>query len=139
MTTVMRIGAYRFHFFSDEHGWFLSTPVFSGRNIMSSTKREAQLGATPVAVRAWAESRMIFVELADYRVIGFPADRFRILRQATEAQLRGVTVRGHGTALRWEELDEDLRVAGIVAGRFQLPMPEPVTAMVAEPAAAYRT
>lgn len=26
-----------------------------------------------------------------------------------------------GTALRWESLDEDLTVAGVVAGRFQLP------------------
>jgi hypothetical protein len=50
-----------------------------------------------------------------------------------------VAEQGHGMALRWEELDENLTVAGIVAGRFQLPMPEPVAAMVAEPAAAYRT
>jgi len=26
-----------------------------------------------------------------------------------------------GTSLRWESLDEDLTVAGVVAGRFQLP------------------
>jgi hypothetical protein len=26
-----------------------------------------------------------------------------------------------GTALRWESLDEDLTVEGVVAGRFQLP------------------
>jgi len=36
----------------------------------------------PCAVRAWAEKRMIFVELTDGRIIGFPADRFKILRAA---------------------------------------------------------
>jgi hypothetical protein len=28
----------------------------------------------------------------------------------------------NGTALRWEELDEDISVAGIVQGNFQLPL-----------------
>jgi hypothetical protein len=27
----------------------------------------------------------------------------------------------NGYALRWEELDEDLTIAGVVAGRFRLP------------------
>ncbi len=33
-----------------------------------------------------------------------------------------VSLRLDGTALRWEKLDEDLTVQGIVAGRFQLPL-----------------
>jgi len=37
----------------------------------------------PVAIRAWAEERMIYVELSDGRIVGFPGDRFRILKQAT--------------------------------------------------------
>ncbi len=45
---------------------------------------------------------------------------------ATEAQLAQVGLRLHGAALRWEELDEDLTVRGIVQGRFQLPLPERV-------------
>ncbi len=32
----------------------------------------------PVAIRAWAEKRTIFMELTDGRIIGFPADRFKI-------------------------------------------------------------
>lgn len=78
----------------------------------------------PCALRAWAEGRMIFVELADGRIIGFPADRFKILKEASEEALKMVTVELNGYALRWEELDEDLTVEGIVAGRFQLPLPE---------------
>ena len=37
-----------------------------------------------VAIRAWAEKRTIYIELTDGRIIGFPADRFKILSKATE-------------------------------------------------------
>lgn len=77
----------------------------------------------PVAIRAWAEKRMIYLELTDGRIVGFPADRFEILSQASENQLKKVQVEVSGYALRWEELDEDLTVASVVAGRFQLPLP----------------
>jgi DUF971 family protein len=76
----------------------------------------------PVALRAWAEKRMIYVELTDGRIVGFPADRFRILSQASDEQLQEVRLEVDGQALRWETLDEDLTVAGVVAGRFQLPL-----------------
>ena len=75
----------------------------------------------PVAIRAWAEKRTIFMELTDGRIIGFPADRFKILSEATDKQLKEVSLRLNGFALRWEVLDEDITVPGVVAGRFQLP------------------
>ena len=78
----------------------------------------------PVAIKAWAENRMVYLELTDGRIIGFPADRYRILSQASEDQLKQVQVEVDGYALRWEELDEDLTVAGVIAGRFQLPLPK---------------
>ena len=37
----------------------------------------------PAAILAWAEGRTIFMELHDGRIVGFPADRFRILAGAT--------------------------------------------------------
>lgn len=77
----------------------------------------------PCALRAWAEGRMIYLELTDGRIVGFPADRFRILKAASEEKLKKVTVEVNGYALRWEELDEDITVDGVVAGRFQLPLP----------------
>lgn len=64
---------------------------------------------------------MVFVELTDGRVVGFPANRFRRLKNATDEQLAAVRLELQGYALRWEDLDEDLTVPGIVAGRFQLP------------------
>ena len=77
----------------------------------------------PVAIRAWAEKRMIYLEMTDGRVFGFPADRFLILSQASDEQLKEVRLEVGGHALRWEELDEDLTVAGVIAGRFQLSSP----------------
>jgi hypothetical protein len=76
----------------------------------------------PSAIRAWAEGRTIFLELTDGRIFGFPADRFRILKRATDEQLNEVTLRLDGFALRWESLDEDITVPGVVAGNFQLPL-----------------
>lgn len=75
----------------------------------------------PTALRAWAEARRIFVELTDRRIVRFPADRFRISKNATNEQLKEVTLRLDGYALRWDSLDEDITVPGIVAGHFQLP------------------
>jgi hypothetical protein len=76
----------------------------------------------PVAIRVWVKKRMIYIELTDGLIIGFPADRFRILSQATDEQLQEVQLEVDGHALRWETIDEDLTVAGVVAGRFQLPL-----------------
>jgi len=42
----------------------------------------------PAAIRAWAEKRMIFVELTDGRIIGFPADRFKYLKMQQVNSLR---------------------------------------------------
>jgi hypothetical protein len=75
----------------------------------------------PAAIRVWVEGRVVFLELTDGRIVGFPADRFRLLKAATDQQLKEVTLELQGHALRWEKLDEDLTVPGIVAGRFQLP------------------
>ena len=86
---------------------------------MSSSITELEHCAT----RVWVSGRIVFVELTDGRQIGFPAARFKLLRDASEEQLRQVTLRANGTALRWEELDEDISVSGIVKGHFQLPLP----------------
>jgi hypothetical protein len=90
---------------------------------MSSTTAKAPVAIEPAAIRAWAENRMVYVELTDGKIVGFPAVRFTRLKAATDQQLSHVTVELNGRALRWEEIDEDITVPGIVAGRFQLPLP----------------
>lgn len=87
---------------------------------MNFTASELRM-AEPVALRVWIDGRMVFLELSDGRIVGFPANRFKWLREATDEQLRAVALEVNGTALRWEAVDEDLTVAGIVAGRFELP------------------
>lgn len=77
--------------------------------------------AEPAALRAWADQRMIFLELTDGRVVGFPAARFKRLSSASDEQLRQVKLELNGYALRWEDLDEDITVPGVLAGKFQPP------------------
>ena len=74
----------------------------------------------PLAIKAWVEHRMAFVELTDGRIVGFPANRFTLLKSASDDELSQVELRLNGYALRWENLDEDITVPGIVAGHFQL-------------------
>lgn len=91
---------------------------------MNTTIVETAKSVEPAALRVWVEGRTNFLELTDGRIIGFPADRFRILKNAPDQKLKEVTLRLDGYALRWESLDEDITVPGVVAGNFQLPMVE---------------
>ena len=75
-----------------------------------------------LALRVWVDGRTVFLELHDGRIFGFPAARFRRLRDASDEDLKKVSVELSGAALRWEDLDEDLTVRGVVAGHFQLPL-----------------
>lgn len=69
-------------------------------------------------VRAWIDGSKVRVELEDGREIAFPTEQFRRLRDASDDQLRAVQIEARGHALRWEELDEDLSIDGILAGRW---------------------
>ncbi len=89
---------------------------------MSTIIDELKVPVEPTAVRAWAEGRTVYIELHDGRVLGFPADRFSRLSTATEEQLAKVKVEVNGYALRWDDLDEDITVPGVMAGRFELPL-----------------
>lgn len=89
---------------------------------MNTSTADLPMPVEPVAIRAWAEKRTIYLELHDGRIVGFPADRFRILSRATDDELARVAIELNGHALRWEALDEDITVPGVVAGRFELPL-----------------
>ena len=92
-----------------------------------------------LAKRAWAEGRMVFLELTDGRIFGFPAERFKRLREASDTELKEVSVRLDGYALRWETLDEDITVSGVVVGHFEIPQPRPQAMAVAEAPGQYTT
>jgi len=87
----------------------------------STIENKQNIEQEAAAIRAWADGRTIYVELTDGRTIGFPADRFKILKTASAKELKKVKIRLNGFALRWENLDEDITVLGILSGNFQLP------------------
>jgi len=90
---------------------------------MNTTTVDSGLATEPAAIRAWVDGRIVFLELSDGRIVGFPANRFERLGRASDEMLQEVRIELNGYALRWEELDEDITVPGVVAGRFQLPPP----------------
>lgn len=72
-----------------------------------------------LAARAWANERRVFIELTDGRRFDFSASHFPRLAAASDQQLAQVSLRLHGAALRWEELDEEITVRSIVSRQFQ--------------------
>lgn len=56
----------------------------------------------------------VVVELSSGILFAFPVNRIPELRRATPTALAGVTVSGSGSALRWETVDVDLSVAGLL-------------------------
>src|SRR3990167_2865100 len=90
---------------------------------MKSTTIGKSSNIEPMAIRAWSEVRIIFIELTDGRIFGFSANQFRILKNATDEQLKEVTLPLDGYALRWESLDEDITVPGIVADKTRTKNP----------------
>jgi hypothetical protein len=56
----------------------------------------------------------MWVDLTDGRVIGVPLAWFPRLLRASEEQRRQVRITSRG--LHWEALDEDISVAGLLAG-----------------------
>ena len=85
---------------------------------MSTSANIASSVIDPRAVRAWLAGNKVHVELQDGREIAFPTDKFPRLHDADPELLSRVCIEARGKALRWEELDEDISIAGILAGRF---------------------
>ncbi|MEA3064842.1 MAG: hypothetical protein QOJ27_1288 [Sphingomonadales bacterium] len=67
----------------------------------------------PVAVRF--DEYSFWVELDDGRTLGIPLAWFPRLLHGTAAQRQAVDLSRAG--LHWEELDEDISIAGLLAGR----------------------
>lgn len=57
----------------------------------------------------------MIVSLEDGRVISVPLEWFPRLLHASEDQRRAVRISHHGHGLHWDQIDEDLTVAGLLA------------------------
>ncbi len=66
----------------------------------------------PMAVRFDEDS--LWVELSDGRTLGVPLAWFPRLLQGTPEQREQVRISNRG--LHWEALDEDISIAGLLAG-----------------------
>lgn len=80
-------------------------------------ERSKQSGTTslvkPADIRF--EGDKFWVDLSDGRVLGVPLSWFPILAEATAEQRQRFYLSSRG--LHWEELDEDISVEGLLAGR----------------------
>ena len=61
------------------------------------------------------DEHSFWVDLSDGRTLGVPLAWFPRLLDATPEQREAVEV--EGTGLHWEALDEDISIAGLLAGR----------------------
>lgn len=68
----------------------------------------------------------MWVKLSDERVIGVPLTWFPRLLDATPAQRAQVRISRRG--LHWEELDEDISIAGLLAGQGDVTHRQPTAA-----------
>lgn len=59
---------------------------------------------------------MMDVHLTDGRIISVPIIWFPLLHEASPEQRDRYEIGGGGTSLHWEEIDEDISVAGLLAG-----------------------
>jgi hypothetical protein len=67
------------------------------------------------AKSVYFDTASMWVELSDGRTLGVPFAWFPRLLQATPEQRERVEIGRLG--LHWEELDEDISIAGLLAGR----------------------
>ena len=56
------------------------------------------------------------VTFTDGRVLSVPLSWFPVLRNATPEQRANYEIGGGGIGLHWPEIDEDLSIAGLMAG-----------------------
>lgn len=84
-----------------------------------SKKTKMPRAYLPVAALAKAvefDDALMWVTFADGRVLGVPLTWFPVLQKATAAQRARYEIGGGGISLHWPELDEDLSIAGLMAG-----------------------
>lgn len=62
------------------------------------------------------DSSMMWIELVDGRKLGVPLAYFPRILNATPQQRLRFEMSGGGSGLHWDELDEDISVAGLLAG-----------------------
>lgn len=72
---------------------------------------------TTSAKTVWFDDYTMWVDLEDGRTLGIPLAWYPRLLDATPAQRDAVRIGYGGEGLHWEDIDEDISVEGLIAGR----------------------
>ena len=71
----------------------------------------------PEAEKVTVTDNTLHIELSDGRAISVPLGWYPRLVHGTQAERDGLELIGGGQGIRWPDLDEDLSVEGLIAGR----------------------
>lgn len=71
----------------------------------------------PLATSVTFSASMLQVTLDDGRELAVPIEWFPRLRDGSEPARRNWRLIGHGEGIHWPDLDEDISVLGLLAGR----------------------
>jgi hypothetical protein len=72
------------------------------------------MNSSAKATRVHFDADSLWVDLADGRIIGVPLAWFPRLLRATPAEREQIRISSRG--LHWDALDEDISIAGLLAG-----------------------
>lgn len=67
-----------------------------------------------LATAVWFETTKLFVRLSDGGEIATPLSWFPILQKATDEQRKNWRFISKGRGIHWEDLDEDISIAGLL-------------------------
>jgi hypothetical protein len=82
----------------------------------TSRHRRSYVPVTALAKSVKFTKSMMQITFRDGRVLAVPLLWFPTLQAATAAQRMQYEIAGGGISLHWPELDEDLSIAGLMAG-----------------------
>jgi len=78
--------------------------------------RKVYQPTTALAKNVNFKDEMMEVHLTDGRIISVPVIWFPLLHEATVEQRKHYEIGGGGISLHWPDIDEDISVAGLLAG-----------------------
>lgn len=74
-------------------------------------------GSVPNAIGVEASGNTLYVRLSDGRTVVIPVDRYPRLAYATKRERANWSLIGEGQGIHWEDIDEDISVEGLLAGK----------------------
>ena len=86
-------------------------------SVLDITNEEEEV----LANRIWLTEETINLELIDGRLVSVPLAFYPTLADAQEEDRSNFEIFGMGTGISWPTLNLDLEVAGIVAGKKEIP------------------